>query len=365
MSRIILGLGLKDAYLKLHPEAYAFLCWSTCCVVFVFCHGILGWSWDQLFGLFVAIAASAHYFKPERKVKQSRVRRKNRRNVVYSDSRLSETESTKGETAPDMEEVCPKDYEPLETSSLEITNESYVREVDGACFSSPDSTAVKVRGPNYLQDKIKVFSTPSLFQFVHNFAFTQVEELVDDTTEFDWCWYRRARPPRESFTLIINFQIVSLRKQIISYFYIKDKESLPDSVKLFIERDDEYRKNHFKMIPKLTKAPLPIRLATPMAPAIIARKIDVDWIRGSNYLSIVMKPDSSLLAANIIRMAHPASKNLIVDLFFCVEGKLREHLPEQVLCGLRWERLDLKQFDICERVKLPGSLKPQWMKRVK
>jgi len=159
--------------------------------------------------------------------------------------------------------------------------------------------------------------------------------------------------------------MVSLRKQIISYFYIEDKEKLSESVKLFLEADDEYRKNHLKMIPKLVKAPLFIRLATPMAPAIIARKIDVEWIRGSNYLSIVLKPDSSLLAANIIRMAHPASKKLTVDLFFCVEGKLPEHLPEHVLCGLRWERLDLKQFETCERVKVPGSDKFTLMKRLK
>lgn len=367
MSYMIFGLPVKDVIIKLHSEAYAFLCWSTCFVVFVFCNGILGWSWDQMFFLFVALALSGQYLKPQKKVRQSRPRRKyaknHRRNEIYSDSRFSEPESTKGD--PAMDEVCPRDYEPLETSSLEIPYESFIREVNGSCYSSPDSTAVKVRGPNYLQDKIKICSAPPLFLFVHNLAFTQVDELVHDTTEFDWCWYRRARPPRESFTLIINFQIVSLRKQIISYFYIKDKKSLPDSVKLFLEGNDDYRKNHFKMIPKLTKAPLPIRLATPMAPVIIARKIDVDWIIGGNYMTIVMKPDSSLLAANIIRMAHPASKNLIVDLFFCVEGKKREHLPEQVLCGLRWEKLDLKQFDTCERVKLPGSQGLQWMKRVK
>jgi len=363
---MIFELQVKDVILKLHPEAYAFLCWSTCFVMFVLCHGILGWGWYRLFLLFLALAASGHYLKPQKK---SRPRRKyakhHRRNEVYSDSRLSEGESTKGDHPPDMEEVSSKDWEPLETSTLEIPTESFIREFDRSCFTSPDSTAVKVRGPNYLQDKIKICSAPSLFLFVHNLAFSQVDELVHDTTEFDWCWYRRARPPRESFTLIINFQIVSLRKQIISYFYIKDKESLPDSVKLFLEGNDDYRKNHFKMIPKLTKAPLPIRLATPMAPVIIARKIDVDWIIGGNYMSIVMKPDSSLLAANIIRMAHPASKNLIVDLFFCVEGKQREHLPEQVLCGLRWEKLDLKQFDTCERVKLSGSSRLQWMKRVK
>jgi len=367
MSQMILGLQVQDFFLNLHPEAYSFLCWSTCVVMFILCRGILGWSWDHLFLLFLALAAGGHYLKPQKKVRQSRPRRKYAisKHSGHRRNESSEAESTKGDPTPEVEEVNPRDYEPLETSSLEITNESFIRYSNGSCFSSPDSTTVKVRGPNYLQDKIKIFSAPSLFLFVHNLAFTQLDELVHDTTEFDWCWYRRARPPRESFTLIINFQLLSLRKQIISYFYIKEKESLPDSVKLFLEGDNDYRKNHFKMIPKLTKAPLPIRLATPMAPVIIARKIDIDWIRGSNYMTIVMKPDSSLLAANIIRMAHPASKNLIVDLYFCVEGKQREHLPEHVICGLRWEKLDLKQFDTCERVKLPGSLRHQWMKRVK
>jgi len=353
-------LPFKYIIPKIHPEAYSLLCWTICCVVLVVCYGLRSWSWNELFALSLPLAASAHYLKPHKKGR----RRKYDRNGNTRSSSLDN--HLKRDPLPTTEEANKRLYEPLETARIEITSESFIRETGGGCFSSPDSTDVKIRGPNYLQDKIKIFSAPSLFRFVHNLTFTQVEELVNDTTEFDWCWYRRAQPPQESFTIIINFQLMSIRKQIISYFYIEKRQGLPESVKLFLENNDEYRKNHFKMIPRLTKAPLFIRLATPMAPAIIARKIDVEWIpRSRNCLSIVMKPDSSLLAANIIRMAHPASKKLIVDLFFCIEGKLPRHLPEQVLCGIRWEKLDLKQFETCERVRQPGSDKLQWMKRMK
>jgi len=316
-----------------------------------------------MFVLFVSIAVSGHYIRPRKKSRPSRPKRKYFKNGG-SPQKQSEVYSSKEDSISLLNDETLSDYEPLESSSIEITKESYIRESIEGCFSSPSAGEVKVRGANYLNDKVKVFSAPSLMRFVHTYSFTHIGELVHDTTVFDWCWWRRAQPAPESFTFIINFQLAALHKQIISYFYIEDKEKLPESVKLFFERDDDYRNSHFKMIPKLVKAPLPIRLATPMAPVIICRKIDVDWIRGGNYLSIIMKPDSSLLAANIIRMAHPVSKNVIVDLFFCVEGKLSEHLPEHVLCGIRWERLNLKQFQKCKMVKLSGSKTPQLMKDI-
>merc|ERR1719461_1432573 len=193
-------------------------------------------------------------------------------------------------------------------------------------------------------------------RLVHCDTFAYKNQAVETPCDYDFSWWKRASPPPESFTIVINFQLTSLKRQIISYLYSPEKASLPEGLKRFIDGDAEYRKNHFKMIPRMAKAPLMIRLATPVAPVIIAKKIQVEWERAENYLTIIMRPDvGSTLASNIIKMAHPVAKKMTVDLFFTTEGTEPELLPERIFTGVRMEKLDLKSFPIIDCVNVNGK----------
>merc|ERR1719461_1360925 len=183
-------------------------------------------------------------------------------------------------------------------------------------------------------------------RLVHCDTFAYKNQAVETPCDYDFSWWQRASPPPASFTIVINFQLTSLKRQIISYLYSPEKASLPEGLKRFIDGDAEYRKNHFLMI----------RLATPVAPVIIARKIEVEWVREKNYLTIILRPDvGSMLAANIIKMAHPVAKKMIVDLFFLTEGTDEQILPERVFGGIRWEKLDLKNFPMIDWVNIDGK----------
>jgi len=343
------------------PTGHGSISWAFTFGSFAVCYKFLEMTWPRMIVLFIPIAAGLQYLTPG---KRSRRRRKKSRSddVTSGEESPANPSLTRPRSSAvyndesKLDDAELKQLERLPSDPVAISIADVKLTKNGGTFCSEPGTDMKVRGPNYLNDKVKILSEPAYMRLVHVDTYGYRSEAVDRPCEQNFSWWQRASPPPESFTIVINFQLTSLKKQIISYLYHPDKSSLPEGLKRFIDGDADYRKNHFKMIPRLAKAPLMIRLATPVAPVIIARKIEVEWVRKKNYLTIILRPDvGSMLAANIIKMAHPVAKKMIVDLFFLTEGTDEQILPERVFGGIRWEKLDLKNFPTIDWVNIDGK----------
>jgi len=179
-------------------------------------------------------------------------------------------------------------------------------------WDEADATQINVRGSNFLKDKNKNPSETSVF------------EAGD-----------------ERFFFVVNFCMPPL--QISCVFAAKgglagqlppaDGSKSAALLHRFVEEmSDAERSQRFKVIPWVREGPWIVQKAVGRTPAIIGKslKVSVDIF-------------SSSAAQRILSLLKGAAKALTLEVFFVLEGKDPEELPEHILGGFRVSRGDLSR----------------------
>lgn len=84
-----------------------------------------------------------------------------------------------------------------------------------------------------------------------------------------------------------------------------------------------------------------LRHAIGSTPVLIGRKLKTSYHRGPNYLECTVDVMSNAAAARITSFAASAISTLSIALGFVLEGKVPEHLPEQLLGTVAIHHLEL------------------------
>ena len=100
----------------------------------------------------------------------------------------------------------------------------------------------------------------------------------------------------------------------------------------FDGQDDEFRNNHFKLIPKVVDGNMMIKLAVKDTPTLLGNKLKQYYYKGENYFEIDVDVSSSSVARNVVGLAVGYAKNIVVDMAICLQGNAEDELPE-VLMG--------------------------------
>jgi hypothetical protein len=237
-------------------------------------------------------------------------------------------------------------------------------------WSQPSTKALRVRGPYYLDDREKV--APSAFPLMELVALdvqsTEGRRLdhiaLHPNNRLRLATERGEKLP---FIWICNFQVPGPPFFHFACYFVAANEDInklfdpsskhvpthddrtstaypPGFRKLLLDffrgESDEFRDQHFKLIPRVEEGPWVVRVGVPSKPALIGTKLKNRYFRGENYLE--MDVDASVVALKLAQMAIGFCRLVTVDMAFLLEGKEPDQLPEQVLAIVRARSPDFR-----------------------
>lgn len=221
-------------------------------------------------------------------------------------------------------------------------------------YKEPDARSFRVRGANYIEDRIKVVSAPYLFKLLCCDLF----EVPGPTTNI--CSHPRNRVYRalqrneDVWVFAVNIMVPGPPYLSFVAYFQGDKSQLTGDTpfgrvaqKFFFGSDDEYRNNRFKLIPKVVDGNMVVKMVVKDTPALLGNKVKVHYNKGDNYFELDIDVGSSNVARNAVRISSGYSKILVVDMGFCLQGDDPEELPEVMMGACQLVHMDLT---LCKRL---------------
>jgi len=229
------------------------------------------------------------------------------------------------------------------------------------CWSEPVAHEFKVRGPNYLKDKVKIPSGPFLFPA------RGVDIFLSDCCPEHIARYKAilGGKLREKPTFVINYrlpwgncvtysEIPSKFLPFLRYCYNKSLP-LPSMEGLtnaevcacrYLMADDRGKDQILKIVPKVVKGPWIVKKTCDGKPAIVCKKMPTQYFYEAatngkaEYLEVDLDIVASSAARAILSVAQRYTKSLTLDLGFVLQGNSVDELPEQMAFGSRLHGLD-------------------------
>ena len=225
-----------------------------------------------------------------------------------------------------------------------------------------DATELNVRGPNYLQDKVKVNSAPSMFEMLCFDLFYTDYPIYCVTANKNCKAYWLLKNDPNLFLFTVNWRLHPLQATV-TYGVRKDKcewtqRDCPERrlLERFLEGSNEFRNDAIKVIPKVTEGPWLVKKAVGQTPAIIGRKLKGEYHdEPGRFFEAEYDVLSTTAAKSMIGLVVGAAKRLVIDVGIVLEAKEADELPERILGGFRIVFPDLAS---CRRVTLGAPLDP-------
>ena len=221
------------------------------------------------------------------------------------------------------------------------------------CSEVPPSV-FKVRGPNYLDDKVKVTPTKTALtllgsDLVHNHK--NIEHAAAGNAA---ARLRALSEQHGDDILLINFQLPGRPGAISLMLWFgltaearADPKFYPLWLKYFAGDSDQFRKERLKFIPHVEQGNFMMKKAVGSKPAILVKAIkEMRYHRGATpsggpYLEIDIDINSSSAAVSLWGLVQSVAKGLVMDMGFVLEAQEKEFLPEHLLATVRINKVDL------------------------
>jgi hypothetical protein len=218
---------------------------------------------------------------------------------------------------------------------------------DTHCWDEPEPQTFKVRGPTYLQDRVKIPAPAdsTLMQLI-------AVELLRASQPIEHAAARPCSPAQhegaDNFVLAVNLQVPGSPSVSLVLYWAVQTRAPPDAalmarLQAFAnELTDEARNAVFKLIPSVQEGNWMVRRAVGQTPVIVGRALHTSYHNSpGRYLEVDVDIGSSSVAAGVIRIVRGASRSLVVDLAFVLEGQAEADLPERPLATARLMCVDL------------------------
>lgn len=229
-------------------------------------------------------------------------------------------------------------------------------------WSEPAAENFQVRGPNYLNDRVKVASEPSAFTLLSVDLVNTETPLYDGICSHPEERVQRAlRLERETgerhlpeFVFCVNLCVPgSPIYHQATYFGIDDLNEITTEAtpfgrlmnKFIFGDDDDFRNKTFKLIPRIVEGNYIVRKAVGSKPSILGKKIKQKYIRGDRYFEVIVDIASDAVAQRIVRLCLGYTKTMVVDMMYVLEGADEKTLPERVFGGVRMKNIDFNEKD--------------------
>ncbi|XP_059642840.1 protein ENHANCED DISEASE RESISTANCE 2-like [Cornus florida] len=147
----------------------------------------------------------------------------------------------------------------------------------------------------------------------------------------------------KTFVVAVNLQIPG-RDHHSAVFYFSTDDPIPTGslLRRFIEGDDAFRNQRFKIVNRIVKGPWIVKTAVGNYSAcLLGKALTCNYHIGSNYLEIDVDIGSSAIANAILRLALGYVTAVTIDMGFVVEAQTEEELPERLFGAVRVLQMEM------------------------
>ncbi|XP_044463502.1 protein ENHANCED DISEASE RESISTANCE 2-like [Mangifera indica] len=141
----------------------------------------------------------------------------------------------------------------------------------------------------------------------------------------------------KSFIFAVNLQVPG-KDQHSAVFYFATEDPIPACSLLyrFVNGDDEFRNQRFKIVNRIVKGPWVVKKTVGNYSAcLLGKALTCNYHRGPNYLEIDVDIASSTIASAILHLALGAVNSVTIDMGFLVEAQSEDELPEKLVGAVR------------------------------
>lgn len=248
--------------------------------------------------------------------------------------------------------------------------ESYRDDEKGTnCWSEPSSNIFKVRGKNYLRDKVKVKSPKSLFPCLGVDVWLSKEDnppmrhIIRHPSVLGGTLHQNENNTKviNKNTFVVNFLLPF--GNFVSYFEIPPMDTLPPNIAdvwtRFYKGDQAYRDARLKLLPVVVNGPWVVRKAVGngSSPAVLGKAIPLEYYRSKQepsspssqtgqYLEVDVVITSSRVAKAILNVVKGHANVLTLAFAFIIEATCEKELPECVLCNFQIHELTIERCPV-------------------
>lgn len=154
----------------------------------------------------------------------------------------------------------------------------------------------------------------------------------------------------KSFVLAVNLQVPG-RDQHSAVFYFATEDPLPPGSLLyrFVNGDDAFRNQRFKIVNRIVKGPWIVKKAVGSHSAcLLGKALTCNYHRGANYLEIDVDIGTSKIATAILHLALGYVTSVSVDMGFVVEAQAEDELPEKLFGAIRVCHMEMQSATVID-----------------
>lgn len=160
----------------------------------------------------------------------------------------------------------------------------------------------------------------------------------------------------KSFILAVNLQVPG-KDHHSAVFYFVAEDTIPAGSLLyrFINGDDAFRNQRFKIVNRIVKGPWIVKKAVGSYSAcLLGKALTCNYHRGPNYLEIDVDISSSAIASAILHLALGYVTSVTIDMGFVVEAQSEDELPERLLGAVRVCQMQMSSATLVDGPPAPA-----------
>mmetsp|Transcript_4980 Transcript_4980/g.9631 ORF Transcript_4980/g.9631 Transcript_4980/m.9631 type:complete len:1118 (-) Transcript_4980:203-3556(-) len=279
----------------------------------------------------------------------------------------------------------------LKIREFKLPERMFERTEPWGWWCEADTSMLKLRGPTYLEDRIKIPAGQAMFRLAH-LTMEETKDKVHNISLRPDSWVQREWLPwvkkhqGDSFAsgrnlvdeelkdggikwdktpcVVVNFMFPGGADNwfnLTCYFIPKHSSELdiaPDSEEYqnfnrllhrFLTCEDKFRTSRFKIIPRIAEGNWAVKKVVGTTPAILGNKLTQTYYKDPNghFIEVMSDVGSSKVGSGILNMVKGSAKTLKLDLVFLFESQKIDELPEKLVGGIRMIQFDLKK---CENI---------------
>ncbi|XP_022731785.1 protein ENHANCED DISEASE RESISTANCE 2-like [Durio zibethinus] len=155
---------------------------------------------------------------------------------------------------------------------------------------------------------------------------------------------------KKSFIFAVNLQVPGKDHYSAVFYFATEDPIAPGSLLYrFINGDDAFRNQRFKIVNRIVKGPWIVKKAVGnYAACLLGKALTCNYHRGANYLEIDVDIASSAIANAILHIALGYVTSVTIDMGFLVEGQMEDELPEKLIGAVRVCQMEMSSAAVID-----------------
>ncbi|KAF4348025.1 hypothetical protein CsatB_006466 [Cannabis sativa] len=163
----------------------------------------------------------------------------------------------------------------------------------------------------------------------------------------------------KSFIFAVNLQVPGKDQHSAVFYFATDDPISPGSLLYrFVNGDDAFRNQRFKIVNRIVKGPWIVKKTVGNYSAcLLGKALNCNYHRGTNYLEIDVDIGSSAIASAILHLALGYVTSVAIDMGFLIEAQTEEELPERLVGAVRVCQMEMSSAAVVDAPHAPSVVR--------